>query len=259
MTAKGGTVSAGEAADFLLGNRPMQKRLQELTRLTRALGRDDLRLAIVGEGNTSVALDDGTFWIKASGYGLADIDADGFCRVRSDAALRLLDDPRLTDATAPEALRQTLVDPRRPRPSIETFLHALCLAEPGVRFVAHTHPDALLRILCSRSGTAPFLRHFYPFAVLTCGRHVARVGYHHPGLALARAVRRELQRFRRAHGAPPRLILMANHGIVALADNPRAAFEITIMADKWARLLEGVRLWGGSSPLPASALRHLLA
>jgi len=231
--------------------------LRALIRLTRELGREDRRLALAGEGNTSAALGDGTFWVKASGQELAGIGARGFCRVRRAAALQLLDAPGLTDAAAPAALRRTLADPRQPRPSIETFLHALCLAEPGVGWVAHTHPDALLRILCSRAGAAPFRRHFYPFALLFCGAHVAAVGYHEPGLALARAVRRELARFRRAHGAPPRLLLLANHGVVALGRTAREALDITLMADKWARLLDGTRHWGGPRPLPAGALRHL--
>jgi rhamnose utilization protein RhaD (predicted bifunctional aldolase and dehydrogenase) len=233
--------------------------LQELILMTRELGRVEHGLAITGEGNTSATLGDGTFWVKASGAGLGNITARGFCRVEARRALTLLDDPRCTDANAGELLRGALVRASDPRPSIETMLHALCLADPEVRFVAHTHPLGLLRILCSRAGVAPFRRHSYPFAVVTCGRHIATVGYHNPGLALARAVRTELARYRRVHSRSPRLLLMANHGAVALARTAAEALDISLMAEKWAQLIDGTQRWGGPSNLPAYAFKHLYA
>ena len=233
--------------------------LQALIALTRELGRVEHGLAITGEGNTSATLGDGTFFVKASGAGLGNITAKGFCRVDAVRALALLDDPRCTDANAGELLRDALVRAGDPRPSIETMLHALCLADPEIRFVAHTHPLGLLRILCSRAGVTPFRRHFYPFAVVTCGRHIATVAYHNPGLALARAVRTELARYRRAHGRSPRLLLMANHGAVALARTAPEALDISLMAEKWAQLLDGTQRWGGPAFLPAHAFKHLNA
>ena len=231
--------------------------LQSLLALTHDLGRVENGLAITGEGNTSAALGDGTFWVKVSGASLAGITARGFCRVDAARALALLDDPRCTEDNTGELLRGALVRPTDPRPSIETMLHALCLAEPEVRFVAHTHPLGLLRILCSRAGTAPFRRHCYPFAVVTCGRHVATVGYRNPGLALARGVRTELARYRRVHGHSPRLLLLANHGVVALARTAPEALHISLMAEKWAQLLDGAHQWGGPAHLPAHAFQHL--
>jgi rhamnose utilization protein RhaD (predicted bifunctional aldolase and dehydrogenase) len=233
--------------------------LPDLIRLTRELGRTEYGLAITGEGNTSASLGDGTFWIKASGLGLANITTRGFCRVRATDVLTLLDDPRVTDANAGEALRRALVNPKAPRPSIETMLHALCLTDPAVHFVAHTHPLGLLRILCSRAGAKPFRRHFYPFAVVTCGRHIAAVGFHNPGLALAIAVQKELARYRRAYGYSPCLLLMANHGVVALGKTAEEALNITLMAEKWAQVLDGTNRWGEPSFLPEHALAHLNA
>lgn len=233
--------------------------LQALIELTRELGRVEHGLAITGEGNTSTALGDGTFWVKASGTSLGGITARGFCRVDAGRALALLDDEQCTDANAGELLRGALVRAADPRPSIETMLHALCLADPEIRFVAHTHPLGLLKILCSRAGVTPFRRHFYPFAVVTCGQHIATVGYHNPGLALARAVRAELARYRRAHGHSPRLVLMANHGAVALARTGPEALNISLMVEKWAQLLDGAHRWGGPSYLPADAFKHLNA
>ena len=233
--------------------------LPDLIKLTRELGREERGLTITGEGNTSAACGDGTFWVKATGRSLVGITARGFCRVRANKVLALLADQAVTDANAGAVMRRALVNPKAPRPSIETILHALCLADSAVRFVAHTHPLGLLRILCSRAGAQPFRRHFYPFAVVTCGRHIAAVGYHNPGLALARAVQKELTRYRRVYGHSPRLMLMANHGVVALGRTAQEALDITLMAEKWAQLLAGTARWGGPSFLPEHAFVHLNA
>ena len=43
---------------------------EELVQLSRDLGREDRHLAILGEGNTSCDLGDGSFLVKASGTSL---------------------------------------------------------------------------------------------------------------------------------------------------------------------------------------------
>ena len=66
-----------------------------------------------------------------------------------------------------------------------------------------------------------------------------------PGFALALAVRAELRRYRAAYGFSPRLLLMENHGILALGQTAAEALNITLMADKWARILVGTYALGG--------------
>ena len=56
--------------------------LKRLIWLSRELGREDRHLAILGEGNVSADLGDGTFYVKASGCQLAAINAAGFTRVK---------------------------------------------------------------------------------------------------------------------------------------------------------------------------------
>src|SRR5689334_11360005 len=120
--------------------------LAALIALSRELGRPDRELAILGEGNTSAAAGDGTFWVKASGSQLANIGADGFSRVQLALVLELLDAPCLTDAQVADGLRAALVDPSARKPSVETFMHALCLAEGQASWVAHSHPVAANQI-----------------------------------------------------------------------------------------------------------------
>lgn len=217
--------------------------LDSLIALSRDIGRPERELAILGEGNTSADAGDGTFWVKASGSQLALIDAAGFSRVRLAPMLELLDAPQLSDAQVSDGLRAALVDPAARKPSVETFMHALCLAEAS--WVVHCHPIAANQILCSRLGAEPFLRQIFPDVIVVCGAMPAVVPYVDPGFALAQAVRAELRRYRAAYGIPPRLLLLENHGILALGQTAAEALNITLMADKWARILVGTYALGG--------------
>jgi rhamnose utilization protein RhaD (predicted bifunctional aldolase and dehydrogenase) len=219
--------------------------LDSLVGLSRELGRPDRELAILGEGNTSAIAKDGTFWVKASGSQLASIDAGGFSQVRLAQVLDLLDAPSLSDQQVAGGLRAALVDPQARTPSVETFMHALCLAEGQARWVAHCHPVSANQILCSRLGAQPFLGQIFPDVIVVCGAAPAVVPYADPGFALAQAIRAELRRYQAAYGCAPRLLLMANHGILALGQTATEALNITLMADKWARVLVGCYTLGG--------------
>jgi len=67
--------------------------LSTLVEMTRALGQPHLDYVIVGEGNTSLRIDEASFWIKASGQGMHGIDASGFVAVKFAPLLALMDSP----------------------------------------------------------------------------------------------------------------------------------------------------------------------
>ncbi|MFM2198210.1 MAG: hypothetical protein RLZZ505_1642 [Verrucomicrobiota bacterium] len=230
----------------------MQDILERLIRLSHELGREDRELAILGEGNTSAYLGDGTFLVKASGSQLGTIDAAGLTQVRIDPVLDAIDHPELTDQEVRERLEAAKVDPSARLPSVETFLHALCIREAGAKWVGHTHPTSVLRILCSKLGAEPFLRHLFPDGIVVCGTHLAVVPYIDPGLHLAVAVRDSLREFMDRHGAAPKVILMVNHGPVALGANDTEVLNIMLMLDKWAKVIAGTYLLGGSQFLDSS-------
>jgi rhamnose utilization protein RhaD (predicted bifunctional aldolase and dehydrogenase) len=222
----------------------------ELVTLSHEIGREERRLAILGEGNTSADVGDGTFWVKASGSQLGTLKPEQLSRVRTADVLAMMDKQGLDNAAVNTELEACCVDPAHKRPSVETFLHALCLTEGGARWVGHTHTDSMLNILCSRQGATPFLQNIYPDVIVVCGRRVAVVPYIDPGLELARAVREELQRFKSTHGHGPKLLLMVNHGPVALGQTAGEVLNILLMADKWARILVGTMAFGGPQYLP---------
>jgi len=229
----------------------------ELLSLSHALGEEARGLAILGEGNTSVDCGDGTFWVKASGSSLGTLSEEGVSRVRFGAVQALMERDAMTEEEIEEALVLALADPRHKKPSVETFLHALCLTEGGARWVGHTHTVSVNRILCSRLGAEPFLQHIFPDAIVVCGRVPAVVPYVDPGFALAKAVREELRRYRDQHGAPPKVLLMVNHGIVALGGSAKEVLNIHLMADKWARILWGTYALGGPAFLPEAEVARI--
>ncbi len=140
--------------------------------------------------------------------------------------------------------------PHYKRPSVETFLHAICLTMGDAKWMGHTHTESVLSVVCSKHGARPFMAHIYPDEIVVCGRNIAVVPYIDPGLHLARAVRDELKRFKEANGKGPRLLLMVNHGPVALGNIAADVFNILAMADKWARILIGTYALGGPQYMP---------
>ena len=231
--------------------------LDELISLSRELGREDRQLAILGEGNTSANCGDGTFWVKASGSQLGNITREGFSRVRLDGVIELLQNDSLSDVEVAEGLKKVGYDEKQPKPSVETFLHALCYQEAGANWVGHTHTISVNQILCSKLGAEPFLGHLFPDAIVVCGTKPAVVSYVDPGFYLAVAVRDEFRRYIRENGMPPKVLLMVNHGIIALGKTSKEVLNIHMMADKWARVLAGTYLLGGPNYLPTKDVNRI--
>ena len=201
-------------------------------------------LAILGEGNTSVRADEETFWIKASGVQLGTVGRDGFVRVRSAPILAALDGPPLDDAALRNLLKTATVEGQR-APSIETFLHALCLEHSGVRFVGHTHPSVAVGLLSGCHSRDLFAGALFPDQIVVLGPALAYVPYADPGLPLAHGVRRALGDHLNRHQRQPKVLLMENHGVIALGGTAQEVLNITHMLVKTCRILAGSLLAGG--------------
>src|SRR5260370_877273 len=98
--------------------------LQQLVEFSRRLGDPVNDYAILGEGNTSAAADDETFYVKASGAPLHGIGPDGFVRVRSAPVMAMMDEARLTDEAIRDGMMTACADGGSRRPSVETLFHA---------------------------------------------------------------------------------------------------------------------------------------
>src|SRR4051794_3034957 len=93
--------------------------LSRLLDLSHQLGREDRRLAILGEGNTSTRISAETFIVKASGSNLGSLSPLGVTECRFDDLVPLLDRKAMTDAAIDEALFASRVDATAKKPSVE--------------------------------------------------------------------------------------------------------------------------------------------
>jgi rhamnose utilization protein RhaD (predicted bifunctional aldolase and dehydrogenase) len=225
---------------------PKDTILNQLVAMSNRLGDPALDLAILGEGNTSARADAETFWVKASGAELRTVDRAGFVCVRFERALALLEAGDLDDAGIKAGLEAAKADPSvAARPSVETVLHALALQLEGIAFVGHTHPTAVNTVLCSQKAEEAVSGRLFPDEIVLCGPASVYVPYTDPGLPLARKVRDLIAQHVNAHGELPKVILMQNHGLIALGKSATEVENITAMCVKAFRVLAGTYALGG--------------
>jgi rhamnose utilization protein RhaD (predicted bifunctional aldolase and dehydrogenase) len=238
----------------------MNDTLEQLVAMSRALGNPAHDYIILGEGNTSALNPDGTFWVKASGHQLPTIKKDGFVRISLDRALKVLEEEGLTDADIKARLLDIRVDPetgRWPspsndvRPSTETVFHALCLSLEGVNFVGHTHPVAINALTCSTAFEEAFGGRLFPDEIVICGAAPVVVPYTDPGIPLASEIRSRIDSYIERYQDRPRVIVMQNHGMVALGRTAEEVENIPAMMVKTARVLLGAYAVGGPRFLTA--------
>ncbi|MGD9496933.1 MAG: class II aldolase/adducin family protein [Armatimonadota bacterium] len=232
-------------------------RLQALVAMSRELGEPRHGYLILGEGNTSAGADEHSFLVKASGACLAGIEGDGFVRVSRQAIRELLAEGELSDEQVREGLAAACLDGGEARPSVETFLHGLLLDLPGIEFVGHTHPTAVNALLCSEQAEEAVRGRLFPDEVVCCGPESAWVPFTDPGLALAKAVGAAVESYIERWNAPPVVIMMQNHGMIALGRTPAQVLNATAMAVKSARIRLGAAGYGGFRPMTPEQLDRI--
>ena len=228
----------------------------ELVQLSIRLAKPERDLVILAEGNTSCR-DGSHFWVKASGASLCDITESGFVACEFQPLLGAMD-REATDLEAQEALTLSCVTSKSPqaRPSVEAFMHAWLLTLPGVHFVGHVHPTAVLALVCSMDASDLCRMRFFPDEVVCCGPVTAWVPYIDPGLPLAVKIREVVSNFVRENGEAPKVIWMQNHGLIALG---RTALEVESAILMSVKASQMVVLAGGLQAVTKNKLLPLTA
>jgi rhamnose utilization protein RhaD (predicted bifunctional aldolase and dehydrogenase) len=231
--------------------------IRKMLDLSHQLGREERKLAILGEGNTSARISADTFIVKASGSNLGTLNEAGTAVCRFDQLLPLLDKKAMTDAAIDEALFAARIDSTAKKPSVEAIFHAYLLTLPGVNFVGHTHPVAVNQLLCSKHAKAFAKRRTFPDEIVCCGVESVFVPYTDPGLKLAQAMRAAVVSYIKRLSRPPRVILLENHGFIALGATPEAVLAATLMGVKAAEIFAGAAAAAGSPRFltPAQVMR----
>lgn len=222
---------------------------------SRLLGKEKT-LVLHGGGNTSVKLrehnlfgeEEAILYVKGSGSNLETIEAEGFAPVRLAPLLRLMELDAISDADWSAALKNSVVNPAAPAPSVETPLHAIL----PYAYVDHTHPDALLAV-GSTPGGSERLREIY-------GDLVVIVPYTRSGFPIAKACSRM---FTEQAGEQTVGVVLLHHGLFTFGDTAQQAYERTIeLVSRAEHYLEQHHAWHISfppTPAPQRALRHELA
>lgn len=231
--------------------------LPRLLSLSHQLGREERQLAILGEGNTSARLTAGTFLVKASGSNLGTLAEAGVTECRFADILELIDQTGLGDGAVDAALLAARVNSDARKPSVEAMFHAWLLTLPGVNFVGHTHPVAVNRILCTSHARAFAEQRSCPDEIVCCGAASVLVPYVDPGLKLAVAIRAAVRAFVERSGRAPRVVLLENHGLIALGGTPEAVMAATLMTVKAAEVYLGAALLGGPNFLSSETVERI--
>ncbi len=219
--------------------------LAALLELSHELGREERRFAILGEGNTSCDMENGLFAVKASGSSLGTLNRAGVAICHVAPVLDLFATPDASD----DDIERTLLDSRESdaerKPSTEALFHAYLLSLDGVSYVGHTHPEAVNALLASPHAADYAAKRLFPDQVVCCGTHSPLVPYVHPGVPLALAIKSAVEAHLQKFGEVPRLVLLRNHGLIALGKTPAAVLAATLMAEKAARIFLGAASVGG--------------
>ena len=149
------------------------------------------------------------------------------------------------------------VDPAAKRPSIEALFHAWLLTLDGVDFVGHVHPVACNQWLCSPRARELADERVFPDEVVCCGPASVFIPYSDPGLPLALAIRERTRSFIAKLGIIPRIILLENHGVIALGATPQAVLGAMLMVEKAASIRLGAAALGGPQLLTADQIASL--
>jgi rhamnose utilization protein RhaD (predicted bifunctional aldolase and dehydrogenase) len=233
------------------------EKLTALLRLSHELGHPQRPLAILGEGNTSVRLNDRSFLVKASGSNLAALRESDVVECKSDLLLKMLDETGLSDAEVDSRLMKSRMDSKAKKSSVEALFHAWFLTLPDIHFVGHTHAPAVNGVLCSPRAREFAERRIFPDEIVCCDAASVFVPYTDPGLRLAQQIRKRTVAFIRKHQRPPRVVLLENHGIITLGRTAEAVLAAMLMAEKAAGIWLGAVALGGPTFLSSKQVARI--
>lgn len=197
--------------------------LEKLVSMSRYAG-ERFDLIQAAGGNTSVKYDNDEMIIKASGYLLSEVGLEkGYSKVITSEVANIvyqqkvvaLEKKRDRETATSDLVQKSTLD-KDNRPSIETILHSLL-----PKYTLHTHPLAVVSLSIRKDWRQLAQKIFNDY-------DVALVGYFTPGIELALAMQREIQKFEKT----PTIIILQNHGLIITSDDYSQIGQLTEMVVK---------------------------
>lgn len=192
-------------------------------------------LVLWGGGNSSIKMlgqdhkgdECRMLWIKGSGSDMRTIAPKNFTPLRLDDLLPLVNREKMSDEEMVAYQMKSVLDPKAPKPSIETLLHAFLPAT----HIYHTHADAICALTDTRNSRTLIKKVFGP--------SVALVKYVRPGFLLSKAV---FEVYQNHPGL--KAIILDKHGLITWGETAKAAYEMTIQMVSTAERFAAARMKG---------------
>ncbi len=196
----------------------IQEGVDQLVYRSNLIG-SDRRVCNWGGGNTSTKTvvqdfrgrDVEVMYVKGSGSDLASMKAQHFTGLRMEDIRPLFERAEMSDEDMVAYLANCMIDPKAPRPSIETLLHAFL----PFRHVDHTHPDSIISLCCADNGKEMAKEIF--------GDRFVWVPYIRPGFTLSKMIAQGVLDHPNAE-----LVLMEKHGLVTWGETQEECYNKTI-------------------------------
>src|SRR3954463_11034200 len=204
--------------DLWPGEGPPDGVLEQLVLASHLLGANRA-VSNFGGGNTSAkgtapdhtGRERSVMWVKGSGSDLATMGPEHFTGLKLDEVVPLVERESMSDEDMVAYLARCQLDPRMPRASIETLLHAFIPAP----HVHHTHPDGINVLAGTRDGERLVRECF--------GDSAAWIPYIRPGFTLSKQVAIAVR-----ENPDLKLVVLAKHGLVVWGDSAEEAYRKTI-------------------------------
>ena len=188
---------------------------EALLTLAHQLGDPSKALAVSAEGNVSARLGEDTMSIKASGCSMASmtVQSRGRSNINSYDATGQHPTDEGTQDSHRSIYEASKINPQRDS-VCEAILHATLYKSTEATVIAHTHPTAVNALGCSQQSQLLMEGMLFPDAIVLMGSRQLLIPYTDPGIPLARVVRAGVQEFFDSEGTAPRVIYLANHGLL---------------------------------------------
>jgi ribulose-5-phosphate 4-epimerase/fuculose-1-phosphate aldolase len=194
------------------------KKFDDLINLSHAVS----KFVIGAEGNVSVKYGNDIL-IKASGKSLSTLTAEDIIWCNYEG-MKLCEDDL--------------------EPSMEIGFHKWLLTFGEINFVCHTHPIHCLQILCSEYVDEFARKRLFPDQVIFNGKEYCVVDYKHPGQELCDEIQNCVMKFWKKNNELPKVILLKNHGIIAIGSTAKECLIQTEMCEKAAEIFIGTKITG---------------
>jgi len=195
------------------------------------------------EGDGAALSSPGHLVIRRTGVVGLPWTSDQFCEIDPAPLLALVDDEKAQERDFQKVLAQFRDAGAPVMESAALWAYLMTLEEVG--FGIHLHPMVVTQILCSPRARQFADRRMTPQEVTGTGCASVLVNYADPGLESAREMKRRVVYWRSRFKAVPRILLLANNGIILLGPDVTSLMERLEDLARHAKNFVGASMLGG--------------